>query len=68
MGYRIRVERMNEAGIPAGPSRVYEAVDEAGAITIATRKITTSRVDRPGIATVLDPTGRILFIYTGRIG
>jgi hypothetical protein len=68
MGYRIRVERMDEAGIPAGPPRVYEAVDEAGAITIATRKVAMGRVERPGIATVSDPSGRVLFVYTGRIG
>lgn len=68
MAYRIKVERVNDAGIPTGPTRVYEAADEARAVTIAVSKVASGRVERPGVATVSDPSGRLLFTYSGRVG
>jgi hypothetical protein len=65
MGYRIRIERMDEAGIPAGPLQVIETDSEAEAITIAVCAIASTGTEG-GVATVSDGAGRMLLTYAGR--
>jgi hypothetical protein len=66
MGYRIRIEQMDEAGIPAGSLQLIETESEAEAITIAVRAIESTGADGGGVATVSDGAGRMLLTYTGR--
>ncbi len=43
--------------MPAGASRVYEARDEADALTIAAYEVDSSKTERPRVATVRDAKG-----------
>lgn len=66
MRYRVAIERMDEAGIPAGPLQVFEAEDETAAIGIAVGEVDSADFGRPGVATISDASGHMLLIYTGR--
>ncbi len=66
MPYIVRIDRTNRAGVRAGAPRVYEARDEADALTIAQYEVDGGKPDRPRVATVMDAKGRLLFTYTGR--
>lgn len=68
MTYSVRINRIGRAGVPAGTPRIYEARDEADAVTIAAYEVDGSNPDRPRIATVTDAAGRLLFTYSGRTG
>ena len=62
MAYRVRIDRIGKTGVP----RIYNARDEADAITIATYEVDGSKPGRPRVATVTDGSGHRLFIYSGR--
>ena len=66
MAYSVRIDRLGKAGAPSGRPRIYEARDEADAVTIAAYEVDSSKPDRPRIATVIDTAGRLLFTYSGR--
>lgn len=66
MTYSVKINRIGKGGAPAGAPRVYEAIDEADAITIAAYEVDGSKVDWSYVATVTDATGRLLFTYSGR--
>lgn len=66
MTCRVRIDRVGKSGAWGGHPRIYEARDEADAITIAAYEIDSAKPDRPRIATVMDARGRLLFTYSGR--
>ena len=66
MAYSVRIDRIGKVGVPRSAPRVYEAKDEADAITIAAYEVDGSKPDRPRVATVTDASGRMLFTYSGR--
>ena len=68
MAYSVRIDRIGTTGVPRSAPRVYQATDEADAITIATYEVDGSRPDRPRVATVSDASGRMLFTYSRRAG
>lgn len=66
MAYCVRIDRIGKVGVPRSAPRVYEAKDEADAVTIAVYEVDGSKPDRPRVATVTDASGRMLFTYSGR--
>ncbi|MCJ2017552.1 hypothetical protein MKK84_08990 [Methylobacterium sp. E-065] len=66
MAYSVRIDRIGKVGVPRSAPRVYQAKDEADAITIAFYEVDGSKPDRPRVATVTDASGRMLFTYSGR--
>ena len=72
MAYTVTIVRIGGAGVPVGPSRIYEAEDEAedeaDALTIAAYEVDSCKPQRHRIATVKDAAGRLLFSYSGRSG
>nr|WP_042669328.1 hypothetical protein [Methylobacterium sp. B34] len=66
MAYRVRIDRIGKTGVPRSAPRIYNARDEADAITIATYEVDGSKPGRPRVATVTDGSGHRLFIYSGR--
>ena len=68
MAYSVRIDRIGKVGVPRGAPRVYQAKDEADAVTIAFYEVDGSKSDRPRVATVTDASGRMLFTYSGRAG
>lgn len=66
MAYIVRIDRIGTTGVPRSAPRVYQATDEADAITIAAYEVDGSKLDRPRVATVTDACGRLLFTYSGR--
>ncbi|SFM62126.1 hypothetical protein SAMN05192568_104147 [Methylobacterium pseudosasicola] len=65
MTYRVRIDRIGKAGVPRSAPRIYDAKDEADAATIAAYEVDSSKPGRPRVATVTDPTGRMVFTYSG---
>ena len=65
MTYRVKIDRIAQAGMPRSAPRVYNAKDEADAATIAVYEVDSSKPGRPRVATVTDPTGRLVFTYSG---
>ena len=66
MAYCVRIDRIGKVGVPRSAPRVYEAKDEADAVTIAFYEVDGSKPDHPRVATVTDDAGRMLFTYSGR--
>ncbi|MCJ2098420.1 hypothetical protein [Methylobacterium sp. E-046] len=68
MAYRVRIDRIGKTGMPRSAPRIYNARDEADAVTIATYEVEGSKPGRPRVATVTDSAGHRVFIYSGRVG
>ena len=68
MAYTVTIVRIGGAGVPVGPSRIYEAQDEADALTIAAYEVDSCKPQRHRVATVKDAAGRLMFSYSGRSG
>lgn len=66
MVYSVRIDRIGRHGTRAGQPRIYEARDEADAVTIAAYEVDNGKAGRPRLATVTDAAGRLLFTYAGR--
>jgi hypothetical protein len=66
MAYSVRIDRIGKTGVPRSVPRIYQATDEADALTIAYYEVDGSTPDRPRVATVTDASGRMLFTYSGR--
>lgn len=66
MTYSVRIDHIGRAGVPAGTPRIYQAGDEADAVTIAAYEVDAIKLDGSRIATVTDAAGRLLFTYFGR--
>ena len=66
MAYSVRIERIGGAGLLPVQVQVYDAVNEADAITIAAHEIDARRYVRPRVAIVSDAAGRVMFTYIGR--
>ena len=66
MAYSIKVERVGTEGVPIGPTDLYEAPDEADAITIAAFAVDLNRASERRVATVRDAAGRLIVSYAGR--
>ncbi|MCJ2020747.1 hypothetical protein MKK84_25520, partial [Methylobacterium sp. E-065] len=66
MAYSVRIDRIGKVGVPRSAPRVYQAKDEADAITIGAYEVDGSKPDRPRVAAVTDASVRMVFTYSGR--
>ncbi len=65
MTYRIRIERVGQAGTPFGQASLHEAATASEALALAEDEIVSGRSGTHCTATVVDPAGLPVLVYTG---